>query len=106
MARRLAPTSRDILCEPYLFAIPPELRDEIYCFVLVEADPIELRPDYSSDLDVRHPSLTERRSIKPYEAPGITRTCHQTRKESQSIYWKNNKFTLRMDPSALNLYIR
>ena len=62
----------------FLFNLPPELRNRIYRYAIVEDDELILTP--------RGPS-----------EPTLLRTCRSIRDEACSIYYGENKFLLRIE---------
>ncbi|KAK4549861.1 hypothetical protein LTR36_005162 [Oleoguttula mirabilis] len=72
-----------------LLSLPPELRNRIYRFVLVESDDI-------------HVAATGPLPVEP----GFLRTCSQVRNESSAIYYKKNKFNFVVKNHNARLYVQ
>lgn len=62
-----------------LLSLPPEMRNRIYRYVLLETEPIRTTP-----------------SRTPPPQPGLLSTCRQIRKESLDIYYQENKFKIHV----------
>ncbi|KAI5363676.1 hypothetical protein Slin15195_G093290 [Septoria linicola] len=70
---------------PALFALPDELRNQIYRLVLVQARSVRLKPDDNSE-------------------PGLLRTCRKTRQEATRIHREENRFrvvSMHLDSTIL-----
>lgn len=70
-------TARIDRSDSLLLRLPPELRNDIYRFALLETDRIEVMQDRSMQ-------------------PALLRTCCQLRKEASTIFNEENKFSIQV----------
>ena len=74
-----------------LLSLPPEMRNPIYRFALVESQDVMIREEYNED-----------GLLPPPQEPALLFACRQIRDEALEIYWQENTF--RVEVENLNAF--